>query len=88
VSRTTALQLAATSRPLPELAAMVSATAAIEGTLVSEGATVRVRVRVVDGRLDRKTGVRDFTGPRDDPDGLARQIAEALSAQFRARSLR
>lgn len=88
VSHTTARHLAGASRPLTELASMANATTAIEGTVVSEGSTVRVRARIVDGRLDRKTAVHDFTGTREDPDALARQIAQALSAQFKARSLR
>lgn len=88
VSRATARQIEDTRRPLPELLESIAATTAIEGSVFTEGDRVRVRTRIVDGLTDRKGDIRDFEGRRDDVDGLARRIAEELSATFHARALR
>src|SRR5687768_12054220 len=82
VSRTTALQVARTAQPLPEMARLLNAGKVIEGSVVTDGPLVRVRTRIVDGRSDLKSAVRDFEGPRNNPDALARRIAESLSAVF------
>ncbi len=88
VSRTSALQFGDARKPLREIADLLNAAEVIEGSVVSEAEIVRVRTRIVDSRIDLKTGVSDFEGRRDRLDELTRRIAEALSASFKARRTR
>jgi TolB-like protein len=87
VSRTSARQFGDTRKPLREIAERLSAAEVIEGSVVTDGDNVRVRTRIVNGRADLKTAVRDFEGRRDRLDELVRRIAEALSASFKARRM-
>jgi TolB-like protein len=85
VSRTSALQFSGAHTPMREIAEQLNASEVIEGSVVSEGEIVRVRTRIINGRTDLKTAVRDFEGRREQVDELTRRIAEALSASFRTR---
>jgi TolB-like protein len=87
VSRTTAVQLGGARKPLREIAELLGAARVIEGSVFSDGDLVRVRTRIVDGRTDLKSAVRDFEGRRDRVDDLIRGIAEALSMSFQHRSM-
>jgi TolB-like protein len=88
VSRTSARQFEDARKPLREIAELLSAGEVIEGSVLTEGDIVRVRTRIVEGRADLKTAVRDFEGRRDDLDALTRRIAQALSAAFHSRAMR
>ena len=84
VSRTSASQFRDARKPLSEIAQQLSASAVIEGSVISDGDVLRVNTRIVNGRTDLKAAVRDFEGRRDRLDELSRRIAEALSASFQA----
>ncbi|HJR61457.1 MAG TPA: hypothetical protein VJ813_18745 [Vicinamibacterales bacterium] len=87
VSRTTALQFGGARKPLREIAELLGAAQVIEGSVFGDGDIVRVRTRIVDGRTDLKSSVRDFEGRRDRVDDLIRGIAEGLSMSFQNRPM-
>lgn len=84
ISRTSALQFTGARESLRGIAERLGATEIVEGSVFTEGDVVRVRTRIVAGRTDLKSNVRDFEGRRDDLDELTGRIAEALSASFQA----
>jgi TolB-like protein len=85
VSRTSALQFGDGRKPLREVAQLLNATELVEGSVTTDGDTVRVTTRIVNGRTDLKTSVLEFEGRRDLVDDLTRRIAAALSASLQRR---
>jgi adenylate cyclase len=83
VSRTSTSQFANLRRPLKEVAQSLNADMVVEGSVLTEGARVRVRARLVDPDVDRKVSLHEFEGTRNDLDELQRQIAKLIDASAR-----
>lgn len=89
VSRTSALQFAGgVHRPLREIAQALKADMVVEASVETEGDTVRIQTRLVDGLIDRKGWLQDFEGRRESLRELERRIAEAIAANARPRRTR
>jgi TolB-like protein len=80
VSHTSAQQFAGRRGPLREIAQALGAELILEGSVHNEGETVRVEVRLVDARLDRKIWVSDFVGTPAELRDLERRVAAAAGA--------
>ncbi len=83
VSHTSAVQFAGERRPLREIAETLGADLILEGTLTSDGGRLRIQVRLVDGRSDRKIWVEDFSGTAAETVELQRRIAQRTSEEAR-----
>ena len=79
VSRTSAMQVGATAKPLREIAAALDVDALIEGTVVRSGNRIRITAQLVDARGDRHLWAESFEQNTDDvltlQDTVAREIA-------------
>ena len=80
VSHTSALQFAGSRRPLRDIAQTLNAELILEGSVHTEGDTIRVEARLVDAVIDRKIWVADFAGKPSDLRDLERQVAAAAGA--------
>jgi TolB-like protein len=79
-SHTSALQFVGTQRPVREIAQALNVELVLEGSVHEEGDGVRVEVRLVDARVDRKIWVSDFVGRRSELGELQRRVAAAAGA--------
>jgi TolB-like protein len=85
ISRTSAAQFAAERRPLREIAQSLHADFVMEASLHHEGNRVRVDVRLVDARTDRKFWVQDFEAAMEEVGSLPKRIAAAVATAVRER---
>jgi TolB-like protein len=89
VSRTSAQQFTGERRPLREIARTLNAQILMEASLIAEGDSLRVSARLVDGELDRKVWVEEFSARRSEIPELQRRIAvTAAAAAIKARERR
>ena len=83
-SRTSASQYTAQLRPVGEIAKALNVVYVIEGSAVANGDDLRVVVRLVDARIDRKVWVGEYRTSVRDIAAIARTIAtEAADAALR-----
>jgi TolB-like protein len=75
VSRTSAAQFMSDERPVAEVAQILEADLIIEGSAILEHERVTISARLVDGSIDRKLWVGDYTGTLDELGELQRRIA-------------
>src|SRR5262245_61207617 len=88
VSRTSAQQFAGTHQSIRDIGQALGADLVLEGSVRTDGATVRVSGRLVDATLDRKIWVEDFVGQANNLDDLQRRIAAATAAAAASREKR
>jgi TolB-like protein len=80
VSRTTAQQSGLAGRPVRDIAEQLNISFLLEGSTTRETDRVKVSVRLVDARIDRKFWVEEFTAPAADVPELQRRVASAVAA--------
>ena len=79
-SRTSAAQFAAAPRSIPEIAAALNVLFVVEGSVTPRGDQLRVSVRLVDARLDRKVWVTEYDVAPQDLFPTARRMAAETAA--------
>lgn len=85
-SRTSATQYSSVGRSLPAIAAALNVDFVLEGTATISGSTVRLQVRLVDARLDRKVWVVEHVVRTAElPDRIPAIAAEASAAALNYR---
>ncbi len=75
VSRTSAAQFVSEERPVSEVAAMLGCDLIMEGSAIVENGQVKVVARLVDGVLDRKVWVGEYSSHPDSIEDLQSRIA-------------
>lgn len=79
VSRTSAMQVDQTAKPLRKIAAELDVDAVVEGTVVRSGNRIRITAQLIDARDDRHLWAESFEQKSDDvislQDTVAREIA-------------
>lgn len=80
VSHTSALQFEGARKPLKEIARALNADGVVEASVDVAGDTVRVRLRLVDAAIDRKSFSQGFVGSQSALPELERRLAVAIEA--------
>jgi len=80
VSHTSALQFESSRKPLKEIARALNADEVVEASVDVAGDTVRVKLRLVDGAVDRKSFIQEIEGNRGALPDLERRVAAAIEA--------
>ncbi len=82
ISRTTAMRYKKTEKSLPEIARELNVDGVVEGSVMREAETLRIRASLIDGDSDRRlwsdSFSRDLTGVLSLQGDIARAIAEAI----------
>ena len=81
VSHTSALQFEGARKPLEEIARALNADGVVEASVDTEGDSVRIQLRLVDGAVDRKSFIQAIEGIRAALPDLERRVAEAIEAE-------
>jgi len=88
ISRTSVTQYKGTRRPLREVAAALTATVVLEGSVLNDDGQVQVKARLVDAATDTKFWADIFEGERDRLFDLQQRIAQAVAAAMERRTSR
>lgn len=81
ISRTSAMQYKGTRKPLPEIARELSVDLILEGSVLRDGARVRITAQLIDAAADEHVWAESYDRPIKDVLALQADVATAIARQ-------
>jgi DNA-binding winged helix-turn-helix (wHTH) protein/TolB-like protein len=85
ISQTTAMTYKGSGKPLRQIAAELNVDAAVEGSVIEAGDTVRVTIQVFDSRAERPLLAREYVRAKSEVLALESEVAADIAREVEAR---